>query len=96
MTRSIYTDGSRPEHLADKYRVYVLRFNDGGLIKVHVGRPVSFKTFCESFILQHMELINQRTSTIFDTSQIVGIEKVPNNNRPDFEVTMEGQLLDIP
>lgn len=95
MTRGIYTDGSRPDHLADKYRVYALRFEDGSLVKVHVGRPISFRTFCETYILQHIELMAQKTKTIFPTSGICGIEKIPNNNKPDFEVTAAGELLEI-
>lgn len=93
--RSVYTDDSRPEHLSDKYRVYALRFADGGLVKVHVGRPISFKTFAETFILQHVELMSEKTKTMFLVKDIVGIEKIPNSNKPDFEVTADGQLLEI-
>lgn len=95
MSKSIYTDGSRPEHLGDKYRVYALRFVDGQLVKVHVRNPVSFKTFCETYILKHVELTAKKSSTIFKTEYISGIEKILNSNKPDFEVTPEGLLLEI-
>lgn len=93
--RSVYTDGSRPEHLQDKYRIYALRFEDGSLVKVHVGRPMSFRTFCESYIFQHIELMNKSQGLLLKTNTIVGIEKIPNANKPDFEATMSGELLDI-
>src|SRR5665213_2816516 len=97
--RSTYTDASRPEHLADKYRIYMLRFDDGGMVKLHVGRPVSFRTFCETFILQHIELTTQKIGDqnveMFYTNNIVAIEKIPNSNKPDFEVTAEGILIKI-
>jgi hypothetical protein len=95
MNRAVYTDGSRPEHLGDKYRVYALRLEDGGLVKVHIGRPVSFRTFAETFIFQHPELVNEKTKFILQVSQIVGLEKIPNSNKPDFELTATGQLLEI-
>lgn len=95
MARTTYTDGSRPEHLADKYRVYMLRFEDGSLVKLHVERPISFKTFCETYILQHIELYNENTKTTFFTNQIMAIEKIPNQNIPDFTITLTGQLLEI-
>lgn len=95
MSNSIFTDGNRPEHLGDKYRVYALRFEDASLLKVHVRQQVGFKTFCETYILQHIELATKNSKLIFKTSRIVGIEKIPNTNKPDFEVTMEGHLLEI-
>lgn len=91
----IYTDGSRPEHLADKYRVYMLRFSDGSIVKLHVSQPVTFKQFSQNYILQHIELACQSTKTTFMTSNIMAIEKVPNTNTPDFTVTPEGHLIEI-
>jgi hypothetical protein len=95
MGHSTFTDGHRPEYLADKYRMYALRFENGDLVKLHVGRPISFKTFCDQYILQHIELLNQKAGVLFKVAQIVGIEKIPNSNKPDFEVTAEGNLLEI-
>lgn len=94
-SRATYTDGSRPEHLADKYRVYMLRFEDGGIVKLHVTQPVTFKQFVENYILQHIELANQKTKTTFFTANIMAIEKIPNSNKPDFMITPEGQLVEI-
>jgi hypothetical protein len=96
--RTTFTEGSRPEHLADKYRVYMLRFEDGGLVMLHVGRPVSLKTFIENYIFQHTELSTQKQGadrTVFYTNQITAIEKVLNTNKPNFEITVTGQLLEI-
>jgi hypothetical protein len=93
--RTTYTDGSRPEHLADKYRVYMLRFEDGSMVKLHVSQPVTFKVFVEDYILQHIELYELKTKTTFFTANIMAIEKIPNSNIPDFLVSPSGQLLEI-
>jgi len=93
--RSTYTDGSRPEHLADKYRVYMLRFEDGSMVKLHVSQPVTFREFAENYILQHVELYELKTKTTFFTAAIMAIEKIPNSNKPDFMIAPTGQLLEI-
>src|SRR5580698_8400132 len=94
--RTTYTDGSRPEHLADKYRVYMLRFEDGSLVKLHVNVPITFKEFTQNYILQHIELYELKSKTTFFTASIVAIEKIPNSNKPDFMISPSGQLLEIP
>lgn len=95
----IYTDTSRPDHLADKYRVYMLRFADGSIVKLHVSQPVTFKQFTEKYILQHVELSTQKIGDekveMFHTQGIMAIEKIPNSNIPDFMVTPEGILIKI-
>ena len=93
--KSVFTDSARPEHLADKWRIFMLRFDDNSMMMLHVGRPVSFKTFCQNYIFQHLELIDKKDSKLFKTNGIVAIEKVPNQNRPDYEVTEAGQLIEI-
>lgn len=95
MKVAIFTDTNRPEHLQDKYRVYALRFEDESLLLVHVGRPISLKTFCEQYVFKHLELLNKTENLLFQTSKIKGVEKVLNSNKPDFELTMEGQLIEI-
>ncbi len=90
--RVINTEG---EAFGDKYRVYLLRFEDGSIVKLHVGRPISFKTFVETFIFQHMELVEDKSKTIFQTKNIMAVEKIPNSNKPDFQITAEGMLLEI-
>jgi hypothetical protein len=95
MNRSVFTDASRPEHLADKYRLYALRFEDNALLLVHVGRPISFKTFIETYIFQHVELMDEKNKTAYAVARITGIEKIPNQNIPTFELTAAGQLVEI-
>lgn len=90
-----------PKHLQDKYRLYAIWFESGygarpadDMVIVHVGRPVSFATLCESYIFQHIELITE-TQQQFLTNKIVGIQKIGNDNKPKYELTLEGKLLDL-
>lgn len=84
--------------LKEKYRLYALHFENGmhkNMLLLHVGRPMGLKGFCENYIFQHMELTVEKTGAKWTTSQIVGIQKIPNGNKPDFELTYEGLLKDI-
>lgn len=88
-----------PEHLSDKYRVYAItmtedyqnRSEDRSII-VHVARPLSFKTFCETYILQHMELTVESSGAKIPTGKIAGLQKIPNQNTPKYEITADGVL----
>lgn len=91
-----------PNHLKDPYRLYALWFEtDYGsrpisdMIIVHVGRPVSLATLCESFIFQHMELTVEKTGQKMKTNAITGIQKIDNKNIPKYELTMGGMLKEI-
>lgn len=91
-----------PAHLAEKYRLYALWLEaDYGsraisdMIIVHVGRPVSFATLCESFIFQHVELTVEKTNQKIMVNTITGIQKIDNKNIPKYELTMDGLLREI-
>jgi hypothetical protein len=91
------------EHLREPYRVYAIHLDPGvnkrpnqAMMMVHIGRPVSFKTVCESFIFHHMELIIQKTGELIQTSAIIGIQKIPNGNKPSFELRLDGTLVELP
>lgn len=91
-----------PAHLAEKYRLYALWLEaDYGsraisdMIIVHVGRPVSFTTLCESFIFQHVELTVEKTNQKIMVNTITGIQKIDNKNIPKYELTMDGLLREI-
>lgn len=91
-----------PEHLKDKYRLYAIWLNtDYGsrpisdMIIVHVSRPVSFATFCDSYTLNHIELTVQKTGQKILVSNVCGIQKIDNNNKPHYELTMDGTLKEI-
>lgn len=91
-----------PKHLADKYRLYAIWLeNDYGsrpvsdMLLVHVARPLSFATFCESYIFQHLELTVVKTGVKIKTSGICGVQKVDNQNTPKYEITMDGNLKEI-
>ncbi len=83
-----------PDHLRDKYRMYSIHFENSSMILVHINRPVSFKTVCESFIFQHLELTTD-TGQKFETNKIAGVQKIPNQNVPAFELTHDGLLKKV-
>ncbi len=86
------------EHLREKYFIFSLQFENGlarRMIMVHVGRPLSFRTFAEKYVLQHVELTIQRTNEKLEVNKLVGIQKIPNDNLPAFELTMDGNLIEI-
>lgn len=90
------------EHLREPYRVYAIHLDPGmnkrptqAVLFVHIGRPVSLKVVCESFIFKHLELIVQKTGELIQTSTIVGIQKVPNGNKPQYELRPDGTLVEI-
>ena len=90
-----------PGHLADKYRVYAISFEEeygsrphDNLILVHVGRPISFETLCDTYIFQHLELTIDKTGQKIKTNTISGVYKIPNDNKPKYELSMDGRLLE--
>lgn len=90
------------EHLREPYRVYCIQLNPGinrraadAILYVHIGRPVSFKTVCDKFIFQHIEFTVVSTGEKILTSEIIGIQKVPNGNKPKYELTYEGNLIEV-
>lgn len=91
-----------PEHLKDKYRCYAIWLaTDYGsrpisdMLIVHLGRPMSFLSFVELYILQHQELTIEKTGQKIQTVNITGIQKIDNNNIPKYELTYDGVLLDM-
>lgn len=91
-----------PAHLSEKYRLYAIWFDaDYGsrpaqdLVIVHVRHPVSFRTFCDAYIFQHLELTVEKTGVKIQTSKISGVQKILNDNKPKYELTAAGQLIEI-
>jgi hypothetical protein len=87
-----------PDHLQEKYRNYSIHFDNGltkSMIIVHVGRPMKFSSFITNYIFQHNELTIEKTNAKLQTSNIVGIQKIPNDNQPDYELRMDGALIEI-
>jgi hypothetical protein len=91
------------EHLREPYRVYAIHMDPGvnkrpnqAMLLVHIGRPVSFKTVCESFIFQHLELTIQSSGEKIQTNSVIGIQKIPNGNKPQYELRLDGTLLELP
>lgn len=83
------------EHLREQYRIFSIHFENGQMIMVHIARPVSFKTFCEKFIFQHTELSVEKTNQKFETNKISGLQKIPNQNKPAYELRLDGTLGEI-
>ncbi len=90
-----------PGHLADKYRLYAISFDEdygsrpsGNLMIVHIGRPVSFETLCDTYIFQHLEFTIDKTGDKVKTNTICGVYKIPNDNVPKYELAMDGRLLE--
>lgn len=91
-----------PESITDKYNLYAI-WVEGGfgsrpvdtMIIFHVSRPMSFKTMCQSYILQHLELTIENTGQKIETSNICGIQKVPNSNIPLYQLRQDGTLINI-
>lgn len=88
--------------MEDKYRVYAITFEPTmvkrpgeSVMFVHCGRPTSFKTFCNKFIFDHMELTIEKTNEKILTSTVVGVQKIPNQVTPAYELTGEGLLREI-
>lgn len=87
------------EHLREPYRVYAIQLEAGvnkrpgqTILFVHIGRPVSFRTVCNQFIFDNIELTIETTGEKILTSGIVGVQKVPNGNKPEYELTATGIL----
>ncbi len=94
------------EHTREPYRVYAIQLDPGvnkraqqSLLTVHIGRPVSFKSVVELFILQHLELTivssGAGSGEKILTSSIVGIQKIANGAKPQYELTLTGNLLEL-
>ncbi len=90
------------EHLREPYRVYCIQLDPGinkratdTILYVHIGRPVAFKTVVEKFIMQHLELTVVSTGEKLLVSDVVGIQKVPNGNKPKYELTLDGNLIEV-
>lgn len=91
-----------PDHLKEKYNLFALTFEedyqnraeDRSMV-VHVGRPISMKTLCDTFIFQHLELTVERSNGKLKTNKIIGIQKIPNQNSPKYELTADGLLKDL-
>lgn len=91
-----------PIHLAEKYRLYALWLEtDYGsrptneMLIVHIGRPVSFATLCETYIFQHVELTVEKTNDKIKVNSITGVQKIGNQNIPKYELTMDGILKEM-
>lgn len=91
-----------PDHLKSRFRCYALWLeSDYGsrpnqeMMIVHIGRPLSFRNFCEAYVFQHMELTIEKTGVKITTNRIRGIQKIDDNNTPNYELTFSGQLLEI-
>jgi hypothetical protein len=90
------------EHLREPYRVYALHLDPGvnkrpnqAMITVHIGRPVSFKTVCTMFVFLNIELTIEKTNEKIPTNGIIGIQKISNGNKPDYELTLDGTLKEL-
>lgn len=90
------------EHLRETYRIYALHLENGinkrpgqAMLMVHIGRPVAFRTVCDKFIFEHVELTIEKTGEKILTSSIIGIQKIPNGNLPDYELRLDGTLVEI-
>lgn len=91
-----------PPHLADKYRLYAIWIEaDYGsrptndMLLVHIARPVSLGTLCETYIFNNLELTVLSSGQKIKTNLISGIQKIDNKNIPKYELTMDGSLKDI-
>jgi hypothetical protein len=90
------------EHLREPYRVYCIHLDPGvnkrpsdAMITFHIGRPVSFKTLCSNYIFQHMELTVQKTGHKIPVGDIVGVQKISNQNKPTYELRMDGTFIEL-
>jgi hypothetical protein len=80
-------------------KIYAIHFNkevnnrdNDTLFLVSVGRPVSFKTICSTFIFQHLELTIEKTGAKIPVSGICGIQEIPDSNIATYELTIDGVL----
>lgn len=92
-----------PEHLRPKYRLYALWFqNDFGgrptenMVIVHVGRPMSFRTLCDTYIFENLELTVESTKEKYEVAKLCGIQKVLDDNVPQYELAYGGRLIQVP
>ncbi len=87
------------EHLREPFRIYALHFENGmhkRLMLVHVARPGPFKVFASNYLFNNMELTIEKTGEKIPTAWLTGIQKVPNANTPEYRITLEGLLCEIP
>lgn len=66
------------------------------LLFVRVAGLVTFKVMMESYIFQHLELTLQKTGQKLKTSSICGVQKIPFENTPAYELRWDGTLREIP
>jgi hypothetical protein len=91
-----------PSHLADKYRLYAIWLEEDfgsrpnqRMMIVHIGRPVSFATLIGTYLLGSTELTIEKTGEKLLTSRICGVQKVKNDNTPQYELTTDAILREI-
>ena len=91
-----------PAHLRDRYHLYAIWLEDDygnrpsqRLLKVHIGRPVSFRTLINDFIGDVLELTVEKTGEKINCNLITGVHKIPNQDTPDYELCVGGLLKDI-
>ena len=80
-------------------KFFCLHFENGihkRMIIVSVRQPGPFRVFCTSFIFNNIELTIEKTNEKIPVSHVVGIQRIPNQNIPEFELTPEGLLKEIP
>lgn len=76
--------------------MYGIWFENGQLMKVTVGRPINFRTFCKLFLFDHLELTVESTNQKYDVTKVTRVEKIPDEgNVPQYELTAAGLLRTV-
>jgi hypothetical protein len=90
------------EHLREPYRVYAIHLEAGvnkrpnqAMLLVHAPQGGPFRHFCNTYIFQHMELTIVKTNERIMTSEVIGIQKIPNGNKPTYQINPDGTLVEI-
>lgn len=83
------------DNMADKYRCYAVYFENGTNMIIHVRELTTFPVFCKKYIFDHIELTMEKTNQKIVTANISGIQKIPNQNKPEFELTVDARLVSI-
>jgi hypothetical protein len=60
-----------------------------------IGHGGTIYNLSESFIFQYDELTIEKTGVKVPTNRICGIQKINNNNKPNYEIVMGGVLKEI-
>lgn len=77
---------------------YLLSFDDGNVIEdiyVMVNRPISFKTFMDLYVLDKVVLSRDSRDNLM-TKDLIGVYKLDNDTPWDYEITMNGKLVQYP